>query len=795
MRLNYIVKAALTAGLIGFTGLSSLAVEISFQEGDLRNGTNLVSASYVTGDAYIRDSAPTGNANSTYIYGGTTTSDSRRMLFGFDLSYLNTLIGTNYYEINSVEFRMTKFNANLGGTTTFDTHLIGAFDEATATWENNNSYGSTLSGLSVDTGASEGTVYSFAGSAWIDAVTNALNDASETLYFMGKRRSEVVSVSTSYAVIVDSSESGSVDERPELVVNITVYDPERIIAAYDFENHTAGALLPGPVGTARVDDGTKGDGPAFNYSQIMSNCTVSTLDTVASNALNRTGCNVREDTIVGSVPGGQFLELSAASVGTAIDEMIPNDPSGGTENALFFSVTPDAGYQMDLTGLVWDMGLGRGSLDTGTVTFNVQGWYSLDAGASWVQMHDKVSVNNTEAQSFSGFTMQTISLAVSGQTNTVLIALAVGDNSGRSAYVANSVSPAAHYLDNITLYGTVEEAVVVVPPTPEAVQYETIEWDNDMSVDPVGDVGNEWADRLTNSTYTMGGGVLTMAAGSFTTVIDATPYNEFLGATTIDLVWRATSDDTDASGRGAGLWCNVSGDPDMYGSIHFDSVLSAGSQTFKIFIDGTNSIVSIPGFGVGMLTLHAVIDSDALTISYEVTDGVTTESGSTGYTESATSSGLDKALTLFTAAPSAEIDLVRVVRIGNTYASWASDNNLTGSDTNMSADVDSDGLDNLMEYALGGNPTNDDYAAIAPVSYTAVDDGTNWFYHVHNERTDDGTLTYTLGTETNLVDATSWNTNDIVVTSEEQLTANMKAITSRTEASDDAKFIKLSVEK
>lgn len=199
-----------------------MAETVSFQEGDLRSNGALVSASYETEGASIRDSSVTANDNRSYIYGGTTTTDSRRMLFGFDLSYLNTLADGNDYVINSVEFRMTKYNDNAGGTTTFDTVLTGAFDETTANWQNNSSYGTTLSSIAADTGATAGTVYPFSGSEWIAAVSNALNDASQTLYFMAKRRSEIVSSSTAYTIIADSDESGSVDERPELLVDITI---------------------------------------------------------------------------------------------------------------------------------------------------------------------------------------------------------------------------------------------------------------------------------------------------------------------------------------------------------------------------------------------------------------------------------------------------------------------------------------------------------------------------------------------------------------------------------------------
>jgi hypothetical protein len=199
-----------------------MAETVSFQEGDLRSNGTLVSASYETEGASVRDSSVTANDNRSYIYGGTTTTDSRRMLFGFDLSYLNTLADGNDYVINSVEFRMTKYNSNAGGTTTFDTVLTGSFDETTANWQNNSAYGTTLSSIAADTGAAAGTVYSFSGSEWVTAVSNALNDASQTLYFMAKRRSEIVSSSTAYTIIADSDESGSVDERPELLVDVTI---------------------------------------------------------------------------------------------------------------------------------------------------------------------------------------------------------------------------------------------------------------------------------------------------------------------------------------------------------------------------------------------------------------------------------------------------------------------------------------------------------------------------------------------------------------------------------------------
>ncbi|VGO18381.1 beta strand repeat-containing protein [Pontiella sulfatireligans] len=135
------------------------------------------------------------------------------------------------------------------------------------------------------------------------------------------------------------------------------------------------------------------------------------------------------------------------------------------------------------------------------------------------------------------------------------------------------------------------------------------------------------------------------------------------------------------------------------------------------------------------------------------------------------------------------------VQIVDSYDSWALSYGLTGADTNGNADVENgglgDGLENLMEYALGGNPTNDDAAAVSPSTYMADDAGTDWFYHVYNQN-QDPSLTFTVGATPDLV-FTAVDTNDVELVGETAESGGFKTVTSRTEASTDAKFIKLDV--
>jgi hypothetical protein len=124
------------------------------------------------------------------------------------------------------------------------------------------------------------------------------------------------------------------------------------------------------------------------------------------------------------------------------------------------------------------------------------------------------------------------------------------------------------------------------------------------------------------------------------------------------------------------------------------------------------------------------------------------------------------------------------------YDAWAESYDLTGTNALESADIEPDGLDNLMEYALGGNPTNSDASAVLPVFQTLG----NYFYHIHNERTDDIDLTYTVELTTDLV-SDGWSTNDLEFVGEAAFSNVWKMVTNRTDLIENAEFIQLKVEK
>ncbi|WP_372846720.1 Ig-like domain-containing protein, partial [Pontiella sp.] len=107
--------------------------------------------------------------------------------------------------------------------------------------------------------------------------------------------------------------------------------------------------------------------------------------------------------------------------------------------------------------------------------------------------------------------------------------------------------------------------------------------------------------------------------------------------------------------------------------------------------------------------------------------------------------------------------------------------------SDANADIEPDGFDNLMEYALGGNPVSNDAALIAPK--LTVSNGYAWL--VYNRNTDPA-LTFTVSATEDLQAAFS---NEVPIFGESAESGGFKTVTNRTEATAPAKFMKLEVQK
>jgi len=130
---------------------------------------------------------------------------------------------------------------------------------------------------------------------------------------------------------------------------------------------------------------------------------------------------------------------------------------------------------------------------------------------------------------------------------------------------------------------------------------------------------------------------------------------------------------------------------------------------------------------------------------------------------------------------------------GGDYDTWAG--NFAKADLGEpGADYDGDGVDNLMEYALGGSPIKSDAASSHPV-FQLVE---NYFVHVHNERTDDTSLTYTVQWTDDLVNAggvMGWETDGVEFVDESAFSDVLKAVTNQIPTlGKDQQFIRVKIE-
>jgi len=96
------------------------------------------------------------------------------------------------------------------------------------------------------------------------------------------------------------------------------------------------------------------------------------------------------------------------------------------------------------------------------------------------------------------------------------------------------------------------------------------------------------------------------------------------------------------------------------------------------------------------------------------------------------------------------------IRYSPTFVNWSEKKGLSGADAERDADPDGDGLNNLAEYALGGNPSSADDAARLPVfEVTDGGGGSNFVEYIYNRRRNAASLglTYGLNINTNLTGA------------------------------------------
>lgn len=246
-----------------------------------------------------------------------------------------------------------------------------------------------------------------------------------------------------------------------------------------------------------------------------------------------------------------------------------------------------------------------------------------------------------------------------------------------------------------------------------------------------------------------------------------------------------------ATGTVAGVDLSIAPSTNQYG------VLFTGYLDIKVAGDYTFYLTSDKGAN---LRIHdaLVIDDDYLHTGAEVSGTIKLAIGKHPFRLSYRHEGGSESLSFLYQGPGIAKQTVPL----NTYAipdgaalsayeEWAASYGLTNGLGAEEYDVEPDGLQNLLEYALGGNPTNVDGSAVLPRFMIAGDGGTNWLYYIHNER-NDPSLLYTVQAATNLV-IPSWETNGVEWVGESAWVDGYKSVTNRTDLEFSPKYLRLRV--
>ncbi|RKX38330.1 MAG: hypothetical protein DRP64_15860, partial [Verrucomicrobia bacterium] len=129
------------------------------------------------------------------------------------------------------------------------------------------------------------------------------------------------------------------------------------------------------------------------------------------------------------------------------------------------------------------------------------------------------------------------------------------------------------------------------------------------------------------------------------------------------------------------------------------------------------------------------------------------------------------------------------------YDEWVAGYGLTGIDAEMGSNPDGDKLDNLSEYALGGDPTDPFDVGMTPVQSFYSDVGGDWMDYVYPKRSSPNSgISYTMEVNDDLIYGT-WTNANYQLMGTGIIDAEFNAVTNRIPTDvEDKQFIRLVIE-
>ena len=209
-----------------------------------------------------------------------------------------------------------------------------------------------------------------------------------------------------------------------------------------------------------------------------------------------------------------------------------------------------------------------------------------------------------------------------------------------------------------------------------------------------------------------------------------------------------------------------------------DLGLPAGTNLFNLtYPDGTWTV------GNGG---YDYADADIDLISFGEGNYDLPEGGSAVFTFEANGGTGGNRIALFLDNLGFNVGIGVLTNIGSSYSSWSNDFEIVGGAYD---DDDNDGLLNLYEYGLDGDPTNGFVDGEMPV----ILDGAGGLEYIHGQRSDDDSLVYYLELTDDLVNP-NWTNSGYTVGSTNITGETLDLVTNSIPTVDSRKFIRLIIE-
>lgn len=131
------------------------------------------------------------------------------------------------------------------------------------------------------------------------------------------------------------------------------------------------------------------------------------------------------------------------------------------------------------------------------------------------------------------------------------------------------------------------------------------------------------------------------------------------------------------------------------------------------------------------------------------------------------------------------------------YSRWVAGFGLSGPDAAYAMDFDGDGLANLGEYGVGGDPTDPANLGVLPTGSIGEESGTNWFSYTYPRRSDFwlAGLEYATETRTNLLEGADWTNENFGVSGVGETGGSLDYVTNPIPIlGESARFARLAIE-